>query len=782
MTGEEAKLWDSAHRSYQEDEQKLIKDSGKVCALILGQCTHTLLEALQEDADWDNISMKCDHIKLYKLIEKCVLKQTLSKYPYLTLIEEMRGLLNYVQGDQTPIVYYEGMSNRVSICEKSGMVFYVPDLLEIETEVLHPSQKYDTLGLDEQGKIRTIVRDKFLGTLLLERSDKKHDQLKDDCRNWYSSGDKNNVFPKTPGEAMQRMQDFRRIVIPEKTAVAQGTAFAQKGGKTSKKSGRMPPDEWFALSKEEQKKELARRAAEREKAADESGKKSTSKSKAKDDDDDDDAKSMASLAKELNRTKQKLKSAKNCLVAVCEVEEDLTDEEEGSNSLLAELRLQQASTQLGAWYAPVKKSGRLEDLNLRNEYLLDSQTTHNLCCNKDFVYDIKVSRKTLNMSGNGGVLRVTRKAKIQGLYPSSMEPAKTWYDLDCITNLLSFKDMIGVFRISYDSAVDTSFTVHRSKYGLVDLHFKMHESGLHILDRLDGEESGRVFLQTVEGNRKLYTKIENDKADKAGELYELLTYPGPRDFENIVKQGHIRDCNVTADDVKRFFHIYGPHVMKGKGNAVRKVDKYQKNNIVAVPRELIKTQRNVVLSIDMFFVNKHVFLGTYSNGICYTTTSHVSSKAVRHYWPYLVEVLQKYAAGGFHVKEIRGDFEFNGIEKLLKALPLPPTTVWLSKDQHVGPIERNNRFIKEKSRSIRSCLPYAQIPGIMIIHMVLHASKVLNLFLRSGGIKDMSPNMIMSDDGVSMQQFRLLFGTYVQVRNRVPNPTACNLERGLLLR
>jgi len=336
-----------------------------VYALILGQCTQTLLEALQEDADWDDISMKCDHIELYKLIAKCVLKQTSSKYPYLTLIEEVRGLLNYVQGDQTPIVYYEGMSNRVAICEKAGVVFHVPDLLDLEAEVLHPGQKYDVLLADEQGKIRTIVRDKFLGTLLLERSDKKHDQLKDDCRNWYSSGNKNNAFPKTPGEAMQRMQDFRRIVIPDKTAVAQGTAFAGKGGKTSKKSGRMPPDEWFALSKEEQKKELARRAAEREKTAAESGKKSTSKSKAKENDDDDDAKSVASLTKELKKTKEKLMATRNFLVAVCEVSEDLTDEE-GSNSLLAELRLRQASPQLGAWYAQVKKLGRLEDLNLRN--------------------------------------------------------------------------------------------------------------------------------------------------------------------------------------------------------------------------------------------------------------------------------------------------------------------------------------------------------------------------------------------------------------------------------
>ena len=35
MTGEEGKLWDSPHRLYQEDEQKLIKDSGKV-SLLLG--------------------------------------------------------------------------------------------------------------------------------------------------------------------------------------------------------------------------------------------------------------------------------------------------------------------------------------------------------------------------------------------------------------------------------------------------------------------------------------------------------------------------------------------------------------------------------------------------------------------------------------------------------------------------------------------------------------------------------------------------------------------------
>jgi hypothetical protein len=86
------------------------------------------------------------------------------------------------------------------------------------------------------------------------------------------------------------------------------------------------------------------------------------------------------------------------------------------------------------------------------------------------------------------------------------------------------------------------------------------------------------------------------------------------------------------------FAIYGPNVIRGKGNAVTKTNKYRQNNIVAVPRELIQAQIKVVLCIDMFFVNKQVFITTYSNKICYTTTSHVGTKAVKDYWPYLLQV------------------------------------------------------------------------------------------------------------------------------------------------
>ena len=296
----------------------------------------------------------------------------------------------------------------------------------------------------------------------------------------------------------------------------------------------------------------------------------------------------------------------------------------------------------------------------------------------------------------------------------------------------------------------------------MDLHFRMHESGLHILVR--PELWGQAFVQTVEQNMSVYTPREIAGAKQARELYEHLIYPSVKDFYHIIQTGGIKDCPVTLEDAKRSFKIFGPHVMKGKGNAVRKTNKFRQSNIVAMPRELLKAHKEVTLCIDMFFINKLVFLITYSNKICYTTTTHVSTKGVKHYWPYLLQVLQRYAARGLCVVTIRGDFEFNGIKGLVALLPTATTLDLSAENEHIGAVERNIRYCKEKVRSMRLGLCYEKIPGIMIIYMVLEASKILNLFPRSGGVPHYSPNVIMKDVGVSMKQFRLPFGTYVQVK------------------
>ena len=69
--------------------------------------------------------------------------QTESHYPYLAVQEESRSMLNFAQGnDMTLGMYYEKFATRVAIAEREGCSFVTQSLLDLETEILFPSQGY----------------------------------------------------------------------------------------------------------------------------------------------------------------------------------------------------------------------------------------------------------------------------------------------------------------------------------------------------------------------------------------------------------------------------------------------------------------------------------------------------------------------------------------------------------------------------------------------------------------------------------------------------------------
>ena len=73
-------------------------------------------------------------------------------------------------------------------------------------------------------------------------------------------------------------------------------------------------------------------------------------------------------------------------------------------------------------------------------------------------------------------------------------------------------------------------------------------------------------------------------------MYKLLHCPSQADFTNIIRLGGIKGCQVTLENVDVAHKIWGPSVVKAKGNTVRRNAKVQESNIVAVPRELIAAQ------------------------------------------------------------------------------------------------------------------------------------------------------------------------------------------------
>ncbi len=77
---------------------------------------------------------------------------------------------------------------------------------------------------------------------------------------------------------------------------------------------------------------------------------------------------------------------------------------------------------------------------------------------------------------------------------------------------------------------------------------------------------------------------------------------------------------------------------------------------------------------------------------------------------------------------IAEDQEFNLISDLIVNLPTAPKLDWVAASQHCGLIERNIRFLKEKICFLCHSLPFEQVPGIMVVHMVLHIVKFVNGF------------------------------------------------------
>jgi hypothetical protein len=118
-----------------------------------------------------------------------------------------------------------------------------------------------------------------------------------------------------------------------------------------------------------------------------------------------------------------------------------------------------------------------------------------------------------------------------------------------MTNILHLKNLIRLYRVTYDSEQRTAFIVHQEEFGLPNMVFDMHSCGLHVYypKQIDGQYG---FVQTVADNMKLFTKGQIEGALKVRHLYETLGYPLNADFESLLQTGGIGGCTLTADDAR----------------------------------------------------------------------------------------------------------------------------------------------------------------------------------------------------------------------------------------
>jgi hypothetical protein len=131
--------WDTSTES-------LKKSRGKVYFLLLGQCTQVLVDKMKQDADWVTISKSFNPALLFKLIEKCVLKQSDNQYKMAVLIAEQLSILSFRQDHQIGNV---------------GVWFYSPELLEHKATQLKMGD-YDTLSSSDKKNVIKVIEQEYL--------------------------------------------------------------------------------------------------------------------------------------------------------------------------------------------------------------------------------------------------------------------------------------------------------------------------------------------------------------------------------------------------------------------------------------------------------------------------------------------------------------------------------------------------------------------------------------------------------------------------------------------
>ena len=294
------------------------------------------------------------------------------------------------------------------------------------------------------------------------------------------------------------------------------------------------------------------------------------------------------------------------------------------------------------------------------------------------------------------------------------------------------------------------------------MHFRRHSSGLHVHIP---EEEHLVFVNTVEENKKAFTKREIKGAEIARSLYAKLVYPSIKDFEWAVVSNLIQDCPITKRDIEVAQAIWGKDVCALKGKTVRSNAPRVGGMALKVPREFLNLHREVYLTVDLFFVNKIIFFLTLSRKIDYTSVTHLSSRKIAKIFKAFKALYKFYLQRGFRITEVHADNEFAPLEALIADMPRGPRLNVTSADEHVPEIERRIRVVKERARAIRHSLPFDRIPRLMTTHMILTVVKILNYFPTKSGLSGTwSPRMLMSGRPLSYKKdLALEFGSYCQV-------------------
>jgi Reverse transcriptase (RNA-dependent DNA polymerase) len=402
--------------------------------------------------------------------------------------------------------------------------------------------------------------------------------------------------------------------------------------------------------------------------------------------------------------------------------------------------------------------------------LLDNQANVDVFVNNDLLTNIRRAETSLTIHSTAGESVTDLVGDFNGY-------GTVWYHPGGIANILSLSRVAqkpGMV-VAYDQNMD-KFTLTKPDGGVRTFY---QTNGLYVSKLTDGV----VMLNTVAANKSKYTNADYERATVARKLQVIMGRPSTKELLRLVDNKLLKNCPVTREDIMAAEHIFGPDVGSLRGKTVRRAPHAALVAPVgALPIEIMARYRVVTLTADIMFVNKMMFLVTFSRNIRFGTVEKLGGKSDAVVLTALKDVVKRYRGGGFSVEMLMTDGEFESLRGDLAAMRVNLNTT--ARDEHVGDIERYIRTVKERTRATYNTLPFERMPNRMVIEIVYTSVFWLNSFPSPNGISDtLSPREIVLRQSLDYNRHcQLEFGTYVQTHEQHDNSMVPRTTGAIALR
>ena len=229
------------------------------------------------------------------------------------------------------------------------------------------------------------------------------------------------------------------------------------------------------------------------------------------------------------------------------------------------------------------------------------------------------------------------------------------------------------FRVQYDSYIGDEFLVTDPGGG--EAIFARTPEGLYAFEptaeflnevaKAKGIKPRTVMkrhqshvIDTVKGNMEGFTERQVRYAKLARKAAAILTYPTEENLKYALRQKLFKNCPLTVEDVNNAEKIFGKDVAAMKGKMTRKKPNPIRLEVVEFPPEIIDQIRDLILSLDIMYVNTLPIMTSIDRTIRYRSAVPMESRAKEELFESLDQILRNYNGAGFEIGTISSDHEF----------------------------------------------------------------------------------------------------------------------------